>query len=119
VSSIDDEDGHVLTLRSAHSKNIGGIPVASDVFLFQKQQTFNRSKVLERMVHPCGSGAFGYFETTKNVSNLTVCGRFTPATLHANMVVESKLPQQCGREDTNLHSLFYCHRWSRIPRRGS
>jgi len=54
-----------------HSKTIGGIPVASDVFLFQKQQTFNRSKNLERMVHPSGSGAFGYFETTKNVSDLT------------------------------------------------
>lgn len=23
------------------------------------------------MVHPCGSGAFGYFETTHDVSNLT------------------------------------------------
>jgi catalase len=23
------------------------------------------------MVHPCGSGAFGYFETTANVSDLT------------------------------------------------
>ncbi|KAI1469099.1 heme-dependent catalase [Daldinia caldariorum] len=56
---------------ACHSKTIGGIPVASDVFLFQKQQTFNRSKNLERMVHPCGSGAFGYFECTKNVSNLT------------------------------------------------
>jgi catalase len=55
----------------AHSKTIGGIPVASDVFLFQKQQHFNRSKQLERMVHPCGSGAFGYFECTKDVSSLT------------------------------------------------
>jgi catalase len=27
--------------------------VASDVFLFQKQQAFNRHKLLERMVHPC------------------------------------------------------------------
>ena len=27
-----------------HSKTIGGIPVASDVFLFLKQQTFNRSR---------------------------------------------------------------------------
>lgn len=59
-------------LRRAHSKTIGGIPVASDVFLFQKQQHFNRSKQLERMVHPCGSGAFGYFECTKDVSSLTV-----------------------------------------------
>jgi catalase len=57
----------------AHSKTVGGIPVASDVFLFQKQQHFNRSKNLERMVHPCGSGAFGYFECTKDVTGLTVC----------------------------------------------
>ena len=32
----------------AHSKNIGGIPLVSDVHLLQKQQTFNRSKNLER-----------------------------------------------------------------------
>jgi catalase len=36
-----------------HSKTIGGIPVASDIFLFQKQQHFNRSKNLERMFQPC------------------------------------------------------------------
>ncbi|MCJ1353651.1 MAG: hypothetical protein MMC33_003638 [Icmadophila ericetorum] len=54
-----------------HSKTIGGIPLASDTFLFQKQQHFNRSKNLERMVHPCGSGAFGHFEVTHDVSNLT------------------------------------------------
>jgi catalase len=31
----------------AHSKTIGGLPLASDTFLFQKQQHFNRSKNLE------------------------------------------------------------------------
>lgn len=55
----------------AHSKTVGGLPLISDTFLLQKQQTFNRSKNLERMVHPCGSGAFGYFESTKNMSSLT------------------------------------------------
>lgn len=55
----------------SHSKTIGGIPLVSDVHLLQKQQHFNRSKNLERMVHPCGSGAFGYFETTADVSDLT------------------------------------------------
>lgn len=55
----------------SHSKNIGGIPVTSDFFLMQKQQTFNRSKTLERMVHPCGSGAFGYFECTNDMSQFT------------------------------------------------
>ena len=56
---------------AAHSKTVGGIPMMSDVHLMQKQQTFNRSKNLERMVHPCGSGAFGYFETTADVSDMT------------------------------------------------
>lgn len=73
----------------AHSKNVGGLPLVSDTFLLQKQQHFNRSKNLESewdhtyvlqiskliestgMVHPCGSGAFGYFETTADVSALT------------------------------------------------
>ncbi|KAH8200962.1 hypothetical protein TruAng_004900 [Truncatella angustata] len=45
---------------ASHSKTIGGIPVASDVYLFHSG-----------IVHPCGSGAFGYFEVTKNVSDLT------------------------------------------------
>jgi catalase len=71
-SAHHDRDMAANLLDRAHSKTIGGIPVASDVFLFQKQQTFNRSKNLERMVHPCGSGAFGYFECTKNVTSLTV-----------------------------------------------
>jgi len=35
-----------------HSKNIGGIPLVSDVHLLQKQQTFNRSKNLERKSAP-------------------------------------------------------------------
>ncbi|KAK5948556.1 hypothetical protein OHC33_010452 [Knufia fluminis] len=55
----------------SHSKTAGGLPLASDVFLFQKQQTFNRHKLLERMVHPCGSGAFGTFEATKDMSAYT------------------------------------------------
>jgi len=66
-----NNEGHPFP-DPAHSKTIGGIPVASDVHLFQKQQTFNRSKNLERMVHPCGSGAFGFFECTDDVTELTV-----------------------------------------------
>lgn len=65
-----NNEGHPMP-DPAHSKTVGGIPMMSDVHLMQKQQTFNRSKNLERMVHPCGSGAFGYFETTADVSDLT------------------------------------------------
>lgn len=33
---------------ACHSKTVGGLPLVSDVHLLQKQQTFNRSKNLER-----------------------------------------------------------------------
>ncbi|EHL00323.1 Heme-dependent catalase-like protein [Glarea lozoyensis ATCC 20868] len=75
---IREDDGPYFTNNEgipfpdpAHSKTVGGLPLVSDTFLLQKQQHFNRSKNLERMVHPCGSGAFGYFETTADVSDLT------------------------------------------------
>ncbi|KAJ3564887.1 hypothetical protein NP233_g7999 [Leucocoprinus birnbaumii] len=60
----------------AHSKNVGGLPLTSDIFLMEKQQAFNRSKTLERMVHPSGSGAFGYFECTQDMSRFTKAGLY-------------------------------------------
>jgi catalase len=56
---------------SGHPLNIGGIPYQGDTLLLEKQQTFNRSKIQERIVHPCGWGAFGNFKVTQDVSHLT------------------------------------------------
>lgn len=39
------------------SLNVGGIPVQSDSILLEKQQAFDRGKITERIVHPCGSSA--------------------------------------------------------------
>lgn len=71
------ENGKVITTSFghplpdvSHALQIDGRPVSSDVFLFEKQQAFNRAKTLERMVHPSGSGAFGYFQVTDDVSHL-------------------------------------------------
>lgn len=80
----------------AHALNVGGIPVTSDPFLFEKQQTFVREKVVERRVHPCGSGAFGYFEVTKDVSSLckadflSSVGKKTPLFLRFSTVTFGK-----------------------------
>ncbi|KAL2166852.1 hypothetical protein VTG60DRAFT_2087 [Thermothelomyces hinnuleus] len=63
-----NNEGHPFP-NPPHSKNVGGIPVASERLSFP--QHFNRSKPLERMVHPCGSGVFGYFECTRDVTDLT------------------------------------------------
>ena len=70
-------------------------------YLLEKQQAFDRSKIQvshfhrhhqfpadavqqERIVHPCGSSAFGSFEVTADISHLTKAdflqpGKKTPA----------------------------------------
>src|SRR5207244_12973306 len=42
-----------------------------DHYLIQKMAQFNRERVPERVVHAKGSGAFGYFEVTEDVTQLT------------------------------------------------
>ncbi|KAI9709434.1 MAG: hypothetical protein M1828_002415 [Chrysothrix sp. TS-e1954] len=96
-----------------HSKNVGGIPVVSDTFLLQRQQTFNRSKNLERMVHPCGSGAFGYFETTKDVSGLTKAdflqgvGQKTPIFIRFSTVTVGREFPDSARNPRGFAIKFY------------
>ena len=47
---------------SGHPLNIGGIPYQGDALLLEKQQAFVRAKLMERIVHPAGWGAFGEYE---------------------------------------------------------
>ncbi|RYP06719.1 hypothetical protein DL765_009387 [Monosporascus sp. GIB2] len=97
----------------AHSKTVGGLPLASDVFLFQKQQHFNRSKPLERMVHPCGSGAFGYFECTQDVTDLTKAnflsakGEKTPVFVRFSTVTFGREFPDEGRNPRGFAIKFY------------
>ncbi|CUS07892.1 unnamed protein product [Tuber aestivum] len=68
-----------MTSKSSHNPfaNPAQAPASAlgaagvDPSLLQKQQMFNRSKTLERVAHAAGSGAFGYFECTKDMSELT------------------------------------------------
>ena len=45
---VDRPGIYLIPWDRAHSKTVGGLPLVSDTFLLQKQQTFNRSKNLER-----------------------------------------------------------------------
>src|ERR1700687_588824 len=74
-------------LKPPITTNDAGIPAASDEYslsagaagplllqdsyLLQKMAQFNRERVPERVVHAKGSGAFGYFEVTEDVSQWT------------------------------------------------
>lgn len=51
-----------------------------DVHFLNQMAHFNRERVPERNVHAKGSGAFGEFETTEDVSAYTKAALFQPGT---------------------------------------
>lgn len=53
------------------SAGAAGPLLLQDSYLIQKMAQFNRERVPERVVHAKGSGAFGYFEVTEDVSQWT------------------------------------------------
>lgn len=48
-----------------------GPVLMQDRYLFEKMAQFNRERVPERVVHAKGSGAFGFFEVTEDVTQWT------------------------------------------------
>ena len=122
---------------SAHSKNVGGVLVASDQFLLEKLQRFNRSKTQGRkkllyslyrffslspnlqngvgVAHSAGSGASGYFECTKDMSKLTKVWRiFKPSFIKPYLMIIGR-PVQRGREkDPDIYAFFNRFSWQRV-----
>ena len=96
-----------------HCLNIGGYPVVSDGILFEKQQTFNRSKIVERAVHACGSGAFGYFQVTRDVSSLckadflSQVGKITPLMIRFSTTTYGREFPDSARNPRGIAMKFY------------
>ena len=96
-----------------HALQIGGHPVVSDTVLFEKQQRFNRAKIVERAVHACGSGAFGYFEVTHDLTHLCKAGLFsavgkrTPMFARFSTVTYGKEFPDSARNPRGLAWKFY------------
>ncbi len=53
-----------------------GSTLLQDVQLIQKLQRFGRERIPERVVHARGTGAYGEFIATKDLSDLTVASLF-------------------------------------------
>ena len=89
-----------------------GIPVASDdhsltagpngpillqdFYLIEKLAQFNRERVPERVVHAKGGGAFGFFETTEDVSQFTKAALFQPGVRSETLVRFSSVAGELG-----------------------
>ena len=98
---------------TAHALHIGGHPVVSDTVLFEKQQRFNRAKIVERAVHACGSGAFGYVEVTHDLCHLcraamfSSVGKRTPMFSRFSTVTYGKKFPDSARNPGGLAWKFY------------
>ncbi|HET9059882.1 MAG TPA: catalase [Acidimicrobiales bacterium] len=102
--------------RPAHTTTDAGIPAASDEhsltvgpdgpillqdhYLVQKMQAFNRERVPERVVHAKGGGAYGFFETTEDVSELTRASLFQKGKRTELFVRFSTVAGELGYPDT-------------------
>ena len=66
-------DAGIPAQSDEHSLTLGpdGPIVLNDHYLIEQMANFNRERIPERQPHAKGSGAFGYFETTADVSKYT------------------------------------------------
>jgi len=67
---VTTTDAGIPAASDHHSITVGpeGPIVLHDHYVVQKMQAFNRERVPERVVLAKGSGAFGYFEVTADVT---------------------------------------------------
>ncbi|MCK0769776.1 catalase [Chromohalobacter canadensis] len=104
------QDNHKPTTTDA------GIPVASDEqslsvgpdgplvlhdhYLIEQMANFNRERIPERQPHAKGSGAFGHFEVTEDVSQYTKAAVFQPGTKTDVLIRFSTVAGERGSPDT-------------------
>ncbi|MFF9477653.1 catalase [Streptomyces sp. NPDC014733] len=99
-----------------HTTNNVGIPIESDEnsltigpdgpialhdhYLIEKMALFNRERVPERVVHAKGSGAYGTFQVTNDVSQFTKADLFQPGKTTEMLARFSTVAGEQGSPDT-------------------
>src|SRR6478736_7082968 len=85
-----------------HSLTIGpdGPILLHDHYLIEHLAQFNRERVPERQPHAKGSGAFGRFEVTHDVSAFTKAAVFQPGTVTETVIRFSTVAGERGSPDT-------------------
>jgi catalase len=85
-----------------HSLTIGpdGPILLQDHYLIEQMANFNRERIPERQPHAKGSGAFGYFEVTQDVSRYTRAAVFQPGAKTETLIRFSTVAGERGSPDT-------------------
>ena len=89
-----------------------GSVLLQDVQLVQKLQRFGRERIPERVVHARGTGAYGEFVATKDLSDLTIASLFkagtkTPVFVRMSTVIHGKGSPETLRDPHGFAVKFY------------
>jgi catalase len=86
----------------SHSLTIGpdGPILLHDHYLIEQMANFNRERIPERQPHAKGSGAFGHFEVTGDVSRYTSAAVFQPGVRTETLTRFSTVAGERGSPDT-------------------
>ena len=95
-------DSGAPVVSDEYSMSVGpnGPLLLHDAYLLEQMQNFNRERVPERQPHAKGSGAFGHFEVTHDVSKWTKAALFQPGTTTEVLSRFSTVAGERGSPDT-------------------
>ncbi|WP_308363719.1 MULTISPECIES: catalase [unclassified Microbulbifer] len=95
-------DAGIPVASDEHSLTVGpdGPVLLQDHYLIEQMANFNRERIPERQPHAKGSGAFGYFEVTQDVSAYTKAAVFQPGTRTDTLIRFSTVAGERGSPDT-------------------
>lgn len=99
--------------QNSATAGVGGPLLLQDQHLLEKLARFNRERVPERVVHARGSGAYGYFEVTDDVTGFTSAdflaqvGRRTETFLRFSTVADSLGGADAVRDPRGFAVKFY------------
>jgi len=95
-------DAGIPVASDEHSLTVGpdGPILLHDHYLIEQMASFNRERIPERQPHAKGSGAFGRFEVTGDVSRYTRAAVFQPGTTTDTLIRFSTVAGERGSPDT-------------------
>ncbi|MFI6333737.1 catalase [Streptomyces sp. NPDC050535] len=99
--------------QNSATAGVGGPLLLQDQHLLEKLARFNRERIPERVVHARGSGAYGYFEVTDDVTDFTHAdflesvGRRTEVFLRFSTVADNLGGADAVRDPRGFALKFY------------
>src|SRR6476619_3250599 len=95
-------DAGIPVSSDEHSLTIGpdGPILLQDHYLIEQMANVNRERFPERQPHAKGSGAFGHFKVTQDVSKYTKAALFQPGTKTDMLARFSTVAGERGSPDT-------------------